>query len=124
MAELAVIMAMITVTSTAASVLGIIKRRCGASQTITELVNNCAELVDKIRTLLKTLEGDAQVPCDARRISTALRLRHEEFDAIIKKLDKFKQLTKRTHQVDRTEKFIRAQGWAKRMEAIYNNLVH
>ncbi len=124
MAELAVIMSMITVTSTAASVLGVIKRRRGASQTIIELASNCAELVEKIRTLLKTLEGDAQVPCDARRISTALNLRCEEFDAVLKKLERFKQLTKGTHPIDRTEKFIKSQGWAKRMEAIYNNLVH
>ncbi len=60
MDELAVIMTMISVTSTAARVLRIIKRRCSASQTITELTSNCAELVDKIQTLLKTLEGDAQ----------------------------------------------------------------
>ncbi len=124
MAELALIMSMITVTSTAANILGVIKRRCGACQTITQLANRCEELVDKIRILLKTLEGDAYVPCDTRRISTALSLRREEFDAILKNLEKIKRRTKRTHPVDRTEKFIKAQGWAKNMEAIYNDLVH
>ncbi len=86
MAELALTMSMIKVTSTAASMLGQIKRGCGACQTITQLVIKYAELVNKIRTLLKTLEGYAQVLCDARSISTALRLRREEFDAILKNL--------------------------------------
>ncbi len=124
MAELAIIMSMITVTSTAAGILGIIKRRCGASQTMIELVNKCAELVDKIRKLLKTLEEDTQVPRDTRRISTALDLRRQEFDAVLKNLEKMKMRTKSAHPIDRTEKFIKAQGWAKKIEAICNDLVH
>ena len=123
MAELAVIMSMISVTSTATSILGIIKRRCGASQTIAQLATKCAELVDKVRTLLETLEGGAQVPQNTRGISTALHLRREEFDAILKNLDKMNRRTKCTHPVDRTEKFIMAQGWAKKMEAIHNDLI-
>ena len=124
MAELALIMSMITVTSTATSILGIIKRRCGASGAIVELVNKCAELVKKIQKLLKTLKRDAQIPCNTYGISTALSLRREEFDAILKNLEKIKRRTKRTHPVDRTEKFIKAQGWAKNVEAVYNDLVH
>ncbi len=124
MAELAIVMPMITLTSTAASILGLIKRRCGASQAITELTRKCAGLVNKIQTLLKTLEGDAQMPRDTRGISTALRLRREEFDAVLKNLEEMNRRTKRTSPIDRTEKFIKAQGWAKKMEAIHNDLVH
>ncbi len=122
MAELAVIMSMITVTTTATSVLGVIKRRCGASQTISELARKCVKLVDKIHELLKILERSAHVPSNTGGISTALDHRREEFDAVLKDLEKMNRRTKRTHPIDRTEKFIFAQGWAKRMEALYNDL--
>ncbi len=123
MAELAVIMSMITVTSTAATILGAIKRRCGASLAIVELAGKSDDLVNKIRELLKTLEDGAQVPYDTRGISTALNHRREEFDAVLKNLEKMNRRTKRTHPADRTEKFIMAQGWAKKMEAIHAELV-
>ena len=123
MAELAVIMSMVSVTSTATSILGIIKRRWDACKAITEIASKCAELVYKVRSLLKMLEGGAQVPQDTRGISTALHLRREEFVAILKNLDKMNGRTKRTHAIDRTEKFILAQGWAKKMEAIHSDLV-
>ena len=74
--------------------------------------------------MLETLEGSAQVPQDTRGISTALHLRREEFDAILKNLDKMNRPTKRTHLIDRTERFIMAQGWTKKMEAIFNDLVN
>ena len=123
MADLAMIMSMMTVTNTAAGILGVIKRRCCASQTITRLVSKCAHLVGKIRILLRTLEGDAQMPRVMRRISTALKLRREEFNAVSESLEKMKIRTKRTHPIDRTEKFIKAQGWAKSMDGIHNDLV-
>ncbi len=116
-------MSMITVTSTAATILGAIKRRCGASLAIVELAGKSDDLVNKIRELLKTLEDSAQVPHDTRGISTALNHRLEEFDAVLKKLKKMNRRTKRTHPADRTEKFIMAQGWAKKMEAIHAELV-
>ena len=64
------------------------------------------------------------MPRGIHRISTALRLRREEYDAVLKNLEKIKRRTKHTHQIDCTEKFIKAQGWAKNMEAVYNDLVH
>ena len=124
MALPAVLVSMITVTNTAAGIIGTIKRRCGASQAIVELTSKCAELVVKIRKLLKTLEGSAEVPHDTRAISTALNLRRDEFDAILKNLDRVNRRTKRTHPVDRTEKFILAQGWAKKMESIHSDLAN
>ncbi len=124
MALPAILVSMITVTNTAASIIGTIKRRCGASQAIVELTSKCAELVVKIGKLLKTLEGSAEVPHDTRAIFTALNLRREEFDAILKNLDKMNRRTKRTHPVDRTEKFILAQGWAKKMESIHSDLAN
>ncbi len=123
MALPAVIASMITVTCTAAGALGIIKRRCGASEAIIDLSIKSAELVDKIHLLLKTLEASTEVPYDAREISTALNLRREEFDKVQKNLDKMERRTRRTRRIDRTEKFITAQGWAKKMGAIYSDLV-
>ncbi len=123
MAELAVIMAMISVTSTATSLLALIKRRCGASQATAVLVTNCDELVAKIHELLKTLEGESQVPYDTRRISTALNQRRQEFDKVLKKLERMNRRIERTKRRDRTERFIMAQGWAKKMEAIHSELV-
>ncbi len=124
MAELALVMSMITVTSTATSILGIIKRRCGASRTTKELAIKCTDLVEKIRELLKTLQKGPQMPHDVCAISTALNHRREEFDTILKNLEKMNRLTKRSHPIDRTEKFILAQGWGKKMETIYLELVH
>ncbi len=87
-------------------------------------MHKCADLVHKVRELLKTIERAIQVPHEACGISTGLNYRREEFDAVLKKLEKMKQRTKRTHPLQRTENFILAQGWAKQMEAIHNNLVH
>ncbi len=103
MALPAILVSMITVRNTAAGIIGTIKRRCGASQAIVELTSTCTELVVKIRKLLMTLESSAEVPHDTRAISTALK-------TILKNLDKMNQCTKRTHPVDRTEKFVLAQG--------------
>ncbi len=64
------------------------------------------------------------MPHDTRGISTALNLRREEFDVILKNLDKMKRRTKRTRPIDRTEKFILAQGWAKKMESIHSDLAN
>ncbi len=116
-------MSMITVTSTAATILGAIKRRCSASFAVVELAGKSDDLVGKIRELLKTLEDGAQVPHDTRGISAALNHRSKEFDAVLKNLKKMNQRTKRTHPADRTEKFIMAQGWAKKMEALHAELV-
>ncbi len=124
MALPAVLVSMITLTNTAAGIVGIIKRRCGASQAIVELTTKCADLVVKIRKLLMTLEGSAEVPHDTRAIYTVLNLRREEFDVILQKFDKMNQRTQRTHPVDRTEKFILAQGWAKKMESIHSDLAN
>ncbi len=123
MAELAVVMSMIAVTSTSVTILGVIKRRCGASQAITELVRKCTKLVKKIRKLLKMLEGDTQVPRVTRRIYGALSIRREEFDAVLKDLVIMQRRTKCASPVERTEKFIMAQGWAKKLEVIYDDLV-
>ncbi len=123
MAKLAVIMTMITVTSTATSILGIIKQRCGESGAIVELASKMAELVNKVCILQKTLEGGSHVPQDKRGISTARNLRREEFVAILKNLDKMSRRSKRTHPLDHTEKFIVGQGWTKKMEGILNDLV-
>ncbi len=120
----AVVVLMITLASTAARILRMVKCRCGASQAIIQLTSRCVDLVEKIRKLLKTLKEGAQVPHDTRGISTALNLRREEFDAVLSNLEKMNRRTKRTHPIDRTEKFILAQGWAKKMEAIHDDLVH
>ncbi len=63
------------------------------------------------------------MPYDAREILTALNLRREEFDKIQENLHKMKRRTKRTRPIDRTEDFIMSQGWAKKMEAVYNDFV-
>ncbi len=76
-----------------------------------------------MRELLKTLEDKAHVPRDTRGISTALNHRREEFDAVLKNLNKMNWCTNRTHPTDRTQKFIIAQGRAQKMEAIHNELV-
>ena len=64
------------------------------------------------------------MPCNTYRISTALRLKHKDFDSILKKLDNLKRHTERTNPIDHTEKLVKVQGWAKHMEEIYSNLVH
>ncbi len=110
MAEPAVITSMITVTSTVSSILGVIMRRCSACLAITELVRKCVELVDKIRELLKSLEGGAQVPHDTGGIATALSHRREQFGVILQNLEKVKRRTRRSNTVDRTRRFIAAQG--------------
>ena len=124
MALPAVVVSMITLTSSMAGVLGIIKRRCGACRAIAHLVSKSNELVGRIRKLLKTLEDNAEGRTDARAISMALNLRREEFDSVLRKLEKMKQRTKRTNLIHRTKKFIMAQSWAKNMEAIRDDLVH
>ncbi len=123
MALPAALVSMITLTNSAGSVIGVIKRRCGACQAITDLATKSVHLVKKIRKLLKTLEASIEVLHDTREISTALNLRLEEFEQVQKNLDKMSRRTKRTHPIDRTEKFIMAQGWAKKMEAIHSDLV-
>ncbi len=122
MAELGVIMSMITITSTAANILGVIKRRCGASQAIIAHTNKCTELVSKTKQLLETLQGEAQVPNDTREIITPLNQRYDEFEEVVKNLKKMKRRVNRPSPIDRTEKFIMGQGWAKEMEAIHNDL--
>ncbi len=122
MAVLEIILPMITVGSAALSLLGIIKRRCGASQEIKGLVNRCAKLVCKIQELLKTLEGYSNIPPDFRLISTSLRHRREEMHEILMSLDEMQRLTERTGLYGRTEKFIMAQGWAKKMDAVHTDL--
>ncbi len=124
MALPAILVSMITVTNTAAGIIGTIKRRCDASQAIVEHTSKCAELVVKIRKLLKTLEGSAEVPHDTRAISAALNLRREEFDAILTNFDKMNRRTKRTHPIVHTDKFMLAQGWAKKMVSIHSDLAN
>ncbi len=115
---------MITATTTVANMLGMIKRRCGASQAISELASKSTELVGKIRELLMTLEEGSQGLPDKIGISTALNNRREEFVAGLQNLENMEGHTKCTNAIDRTERFIMAQGWAKRMEAIHNDLIH
>ncbi len=47
-----------------------------------------------------------------------------KFDAILKNLEKVSRRAKRTSSVERTEKFIMAPEWAKKMGAIHNELSH
>ncbi len=124
MALPAVVVSIIAVTSTAASILGIIKRRCGASQVITELTWKCAELVEKVRVLLKAFQYSAKILQYTEGAATALYLWLEEFNTVLKSLEKIDRGTNRTHPMHRTERFIMAQGCAKKMEALYNDLVH
>ena len=64
------------------------------------------------------------MPRNTRRISPALGPRREESDAGLKNLEKMNQRTNCTDVVDYTEHFIKAQGWANKMEIIHNEFVH
>ncbi len=123
MVELAVIMSMITVTSTVSNILGVIIRRSSSCLAMTRLVSKCAELFDKVRELLKLLEGGVQVPHDTGEIATALSHRREQFDVILQNPEKMKRRTRHTNPVDRTERFIAGQGWAKKKRVIHYDLV-
>ena len=123
MALPAAIVSLITVTTSAASIIGIIKRRCGASQRIYDVATKCSDVIEKMRELLKTLEDRTQVPHATLGISTALSHRQEEFDAVLDSLEKMKKRIKRRRRIFHLEKFILAQGWAQEMEAIHNDLV-
>ena len=124
MALPAVIVSMITLTTSIAGILGVIKRRCGACQTISQLVCRSTVLVEKIGKLMKAFDDSPQRPNETRGISLILNLRHEEFKLAKKKLRKMKQRTERTNLIHLTNKFIMAQGWAKEIEAIQNELIH
>ena len=76
MAELAVIMSMIRVTSTAASLFAVVKARCGASQAITVLAKKCSEHMDRIRELLTVLKRFFRVPNDAHGILSIFNMLH------------------------------------------------
>ena len=102
MAEIAIIMPMTTATNIAASILGMIQRRCGTSQAILELVSKSTEHLGRIRELLMTLEdGSHDLPA-AHEISTALNHQREEFVAVLQKLQDMERHSKYTKAFDRT----------------------
>ena len=105
MAVSEVFLSIVTLTTTAASILGIIKRRCGASQSITQLTKRGAELVKKKRKLLKIRVEGAQLYHDTHVISKAPNHRREEFEGVQKNLKIMNRRTKRTHPVDHTESY-------------------
>ena len=117
------IMSMITVTNTMAWILGKIKSRFRSIKAISDAACNCTQLVKKIHRLLKRLGGAAHVPNETTEISTALSIRREEFEAVLKKLKNLNRRTHRTNLIGQAEKFIMAQVWAKEMEALHNDLV-
>ncbi len=73
----------------------------------------------KINELLETLRVESQVQRNASRISTALNQRLEEFELVLKNLEKMNRRIGRTKRHDRTERFIMAQGCAKKMKALH-----
>ncbi len=124
MAVFEIILPMLTVTAGALTILGIIKRRCGASQEISELATRCTNLVSKIQEILEKLGGYNDIPPDLHLISTSLRHRRAEYYDVSKSLKEMLRLTRRTGPWGRTKKFIMPQGWAKKMENIQTDLVH
>ncbi len=90
---------------------------------MTELTGKSTDLLTKIRQLLKTLEGVAEALHSTLGISTVLNHERDEFDWVMKNLEKINRRSKRTHQIDRPENFIIAQGWVKKMEDVHYDLV-
>ncbi len=117
-------MAIIGLSRTFLEILEGIKQQCDACKAITEIASKCADNVQKIKVLVKTMRDGAEVLQNTPRISTALNQRREDFNAIVRSLEKMKEATKPRHPFGYTKKFIKAQGWEKEIGNILKEIFH